>query len=417
MGGYYNNVLDFGARPGSGQDDSDAFEKAFADGGSLYVPAGEYFISRTIYLKNQNLCGENSMKTILKMTDPSRDAAVIRASRSCVIRDLQFGFADGIVDGTEKAGERPGLVTGFGHSPLQRGSAVRNVRIESTGTAVYSAEENCNESFSVTYDTLEICHFSYRGFDFKAENRTGNVYSNIYMYSKYDVDTLFSLDTEESEVSIHQLNVEHTSCRYGIRLVGIRALAASSVHMEGLTIREPGGAFLFVENTSGAIESLSIYYSCIDHPGTCLVEIGDGVYDIKKDWAFYFPENLSYLRIGTLHLKGLNDPAHHLHGARENGLNDPSARDFLFFGRRNGAKGDFRVAVDNFVWYTFKQDEAVYRAFPVKGIIGFLSKGKLPAHGPSSGRPAERLCPFVTTYYDTDRGRLMIWDGNEWKDV
>lgn len=408
------SVLDYGARPDSGMDDSDAFEWALKECGSVFVPKGVYKISRSICLVNQILFGEGVFNSIIEMTDDNPRTAVIRAGRSCVIENIGFGYQDGIVDGTEAEGERIGLVTGCGKIMLQRGSVVRNVRIFNTGTAIYSAEENKNESFSVTYECLEICDFSYRGIDFKALNRTGNLFSNIYMFSHFSVDTLFSLETEESEVSIHQLNVEHTVCRYGIRLVGIRALAASTIHIEGITLSDPSGAAVYFENSSGSIESFSLYYSSILHPDSCLFAFGDSVYDIGKEWATYYPENLGYLRIGTLHLKGINDPNWAIYHRTLNGLLDDSAQGFTFFRRKENAKGDCRIQIDNYVWYTFKKDEDYYTGLASKGNIEFLSKGKIKAFGTTAERPKTRLCPYHTTYFDTDENRMVVWDGKDW---
>ena len=367
------NVLDFGAIPDGFTDSSDAFEKALANGDSIYVPRGKYRISRTLHLQNQNLFGDSMFSTSIEMTSSERSAVVIAMGGRAVLADIRIGFAPGILEQNEKQGERVGILTGCRGKMLHFGSTVRNVHISEIGTALYSEAENESESFSVTYDTLEISDFTYRGVDFIAKNRTGNVYRNLYIHSKYEVDTLFSLDTEESEADISQLNVEHTRCLYGIRLVGVRALAASTIHIEGLIWKNSA---IYIENSSGGIEAVTVYYCAIETPRLSMIQIGDGVYDIKKEWAWAFPDTLSYLRIGTLHTKGLNDPNKSLYGRACLGLTEKQAEGFCFFERKPDAKGSYEIYVDNYVWYTFQKDHEVYESMPSRGDVLIVRRKK-----------------------------------------
>ena len=84
------------------------------------------------------------------------------------MRDIQLRFKDGLVTGGEQKGERVGLLTA-GRYSLQRGSSIANVKITNVGTGIYSPSEADGQeacSFSVTYDSLTIENFSYRGIDF-----------------------------------------------------------------------------------------------------------------------------------------------------------------------------------------------------------------------------------------------------------
>ena len=412
---YGINICEWGAIPDSGTDCTDIFESALQTGRSVLVPAGTYIVSRPLSLMNQNLVGEGILSTRIISRCPDPWQPVIRAVRSCRISDIGFGFDEGILTGQEKRGERVGLLTGNDGMPLQRGSALRNVRIEETGTAIYSTGPDSCESFSVTYDALEICDFIYRGFDFCANNRTGNVYSNIYLHSRYDVDCLFNLETCESETNIIQLNVEHTRCRTAVRLVGIRALHATSIHMEGITLTQPGSSFLFLEGTAGTIENMSVYYSSILAKNCRLVTFGDTLFDIRQDWAWYYPDNLHSLTIGCLHLSGLNDPARHIYPAIEDGLHNAGCQGFLFFCKEETGHSPLYLAVENYVWYTFKQDEDVYLAMPSAGDIVFRSKNQLPRFGPTEQLPDHFLCPYYTRYYDTTSQQELLWTGDGWK--
>ena len=363
------SIMEFGAQPGTDLDHASIIERALRMDDTIYFPQGEYKTSRTIRIKNQSILGDGPLQTQIWLTDRETDAVVISAGGCCSIQGLTFGFDDGIVTGEETTGQRVGLLTG-NDQYLGWGSSVRNVRIRQCGTGIFSCEEKKAVSFSVTYDTLEISEFSYRGVDFIATNRTGNVFSNLYIFSKrFTVDTLFSLDTEESEVSIRQLNVEHTHCKYGVRLRGIRAGAIQSIHAENLFLKKPGGAVIYVENSSLTIEALSIYYIGLYFPRTSLIEVGDGIYDIGKDWAAFKPENMGYLRLGTLHLKGLNDPWFSNPAAWPcRGIHQKEVRPLHFFFRRKEAVGAFRIQVDSYVWYTFQPDQALYETPCTEGI-------------------------------------------------
>lgn len=366
------SVLDFGAVPGL-SDCTEAFEKAINASNTIYVPEGVYRISKPLCLQGKRLVGDGMCSSIIEMHNNDRDAVILSVGGQSCVEQLTIKYADGIVDGSEQKGERIGILTGCNNHCIVFGSSIRNVAIVNTGTAVYSRAENDSESFSVTYDTIEVRNFSYRGFDFSAKNRTGNVYQNIYIHSKYMVDTLFSLETEESEVSIVQLNIEHTRCKYGIRFVGVRALAATSIHIEGLVWSE---AALYLENSSGSIEALSVYYSAIEKRGSKLIGIGDGVYDIGHDWALYYPETMRYLRIGTLHLKGINDPNKNIYGRSCYGFCEENAKEFAFVERIENSCGNFTVKIENYAWYTFQNDAELYKAFNCKGNVNVLINEK-----------------------------------------
>lgn len=407
------NVQAFGARSEPGYDNYPAFAQALQSGRAVYVPAGCYEISRGLRMEDTHLFGDGLNRTRIICRDVKESAVCIRAGRSCTIEQLSIEFAPELLTGQEGFGQRVGLLTGNERS-LQRGSSIRNVRIMNVGTGICSMGENATESFSVTYDTLEICDFTYRGVDFRALNRTGNVFSNIYMYSRYEVDTLFSLETEESEVAIHQLNIEHTRCRCGVRLVGVRAFSVSTMHFEGLFLTKPNSAFLHIANSAGSIGALTAYYSTILAERCALIRLGGTVYDIGHDWAPKGLENLDFLRIGTLHLKGLNDPNYAIAQMRLSGLNEEKSADFRFFLREKDAPGVYRVQLDSYAYYTFKDDGRVYEAIPAEGEIDFIRKGYVQSHGPTAQRPTARLCPWRTQYFDTDVGRMLLWNGESW---
>ncbi|WMT39580.1 glycosyl hydrolase family 28-related protein [Paenibacillus sp. D2_2] len=413
----YVNVTDYGAVPGDGLDDTVAFQQAIATGKSVFVPAGVYHVQDTLQIQNQNLVGAGMFVTQIVASNPGVKAPVLKAGRTSVVADLGLSFQADLITDREAAGERVGIYTSAQWS-LQRGSTIRNVRISDVGTAIYSP--NGAESFSVTYDTLEIENFSYRGIDFSSDIRTGNVFNNIYLKSsRPHVDVPFALTGEESEVSITQLNVEHTKVNTAILLEGVYGLAASTIHIEGVTLRNPNSGYITLDGSTGSIESLSVYYSPIEQQRVSLIQLGDSTYDIGNSFKPETAATAAFLRVGTLHVKGLNDPNADLHGAKAGGLNQSDASGFVFFDRPQTAVGKYTVQLDNYVWYTFQDDQAVYRALPVdpdQRII-FTKLGVVPSWGNTKERPVERLIPWTSMYYDTDLQALLIWNGGQWKPV
>jgi len=398
-------------------DDTEAFKQAIATGKSIFVPAGTYHVKETLEIQNQNFVGSGMFVTTIVSRAANVKAPILKAGRSSVVADLNLQFDASLITNQEGEGDRVGIYTGAQWS-LQRGSTIRNVRIDNVGTAIYCPDGQGAESFSVTYDTLELENFSYRGIDFRSTLRTGNVFSNIYMNSnRPNIDIPFSLTGEESETVIHQLNIEHMKVNTAIQLDGVYALSASTIHIEGVTLRNPNSGYVTVNNSGGSIDSLTVYYSPLEQSRSSIVKLGNSRYE--SGMSSYQPEISGYLRIGTLHVKGLNDPNVQLHGSKVGGLNRADASGFVFFDRPANAVGDFTVQLDNYIWYTFQNDQAVYKQFPVdpNHKISFVKLGVLPLFGPTSKRPVNRMIASVTTYYDTDLMKMLIWDGTAWKQL
>lgn len=376
------NVLDYGAKPDEwGVDDTDAFLAAIATGKSVYVPAGYYFVSQGLKLRNQNLYGDGMYQTFIISTTDNLYMPVLSLGRTASVEDLTIGFKTEIITGEEQWIQRIGIITGDDYESgswcLQRGSQINRVGIADVGTGICSCDLKNREgftSFSVSYTNLEIRDFSYRGIDFTSETRTGNVFSNIYMNSKYTVDCLFNMEGEESETSITQLNLEHTKVkRAAMSLVGCRALAISTLHIEGILLSAEDSAYIYLANTSGSMEAVSVYYSAVDANYCSLIKIGDAVYDINAEWQTDPPAVLSKLRIGTLHLKGLHDPNEGIHGTDRpfKGLNDLVG--FKFIKRVANAKGNYKVTIDNYVYFSFQSDWAKYTEFARESNVTVVS--------------------------------------------
>ncbi len=378
------NVKDYGVEPNLwGVDQYDKFQQAIDTGKSIYVPAGYYYVSQTLMLRNQNLYGDGMYQTFILSLSTYKYATVLSLGRTSSVEDLTVAFVPEIITGEEAWGERVAILTGDNFEEknsswcLQRGSQINRVGIGDCGTAICSRDyEGTNleaGSFSVSYTNMEIQNFSYRGIDFTSGTRTGNVFSNIYMNSKYEVDSLFHMEGEESETSITQLNLEHTKVkRSALSLEDCRALSISTIHIEGIELVQEGASFVHFKNSSGVIDALSVYYVAIDADNCSLIDVGDAVYDIHTSWQQTPPAVLTKLKIEVLHVKGLHDPNTGIHGSDRTTIGLSDLVGFNFVKRADGAKGDYKINIYSYVYYTYQNDVAIYQAFPTSGNINVV---------------------------------------------
>lgn len=383
------SVKDFGAA-GNGQDnDTQAFINALASGATVHVPPGIYKITQTISFWNRNIVGLGDAEAcVIEAHIPSATAPLLRAGRSAVISNLTLRYEASFITGSETTGQRVLIETYGGqfNFSLQRRSTIKNCLLGRCGTAVYSPASPNAPAFSVTFDTLEVNSFSFRGFDFSATTRTGNVYSNIYLKSGYsNVDCCFYMTGEESECVIDQLNAEHTSCsRAAIYLDGMRAMACNSIHIEGCDITTPGNSYIEVTRSSGSIESLSVYYTRMSQNNTSVLKLGSANYNDLDA-----PNTLRYLRVGTFHMKGIARPDAGLYPSyptNRKGLAGGSTITGFYFVNRPASFTDrMALQIDSYVWNTSSTpnpDSSVYTAFPVdpNNNISFITKGARSAN-------------------------------------
>lgn len=379
------NVKDLGAIGDGTTDDTAAFNSAItaAQNGTIYLPIGTYRITDTLSFANIAIVGEG-WDSIIEADIVTATKPLIRAGRSSVLNNLTLRYKTAKITGSEVQGERVLVETyGGGASlPLQRGSLIQRVRTEACGTAFYSPASPNQPAFSVTFDTLEIDGFSFRGFDFQAETRTGNVYSNIYIKSStYTPDAGFVLDGEESECVINQLNVEHTAfSNAAVVLNNVRGLACGTIHIEGVDITVPDSAYLKISSTSGSIEALSMYYTRMSQNNTSCVQLGSTVYDDVGTQYDY--KVMQYVRFGVFHMKGIavpNSTLYPSYPANRVGLNS-TITGFYFINRpASFTVRDMYVDINSYVWNGNppNNDASVYQAFPVNpnNNIAFVGKG------------------------------------------
>ncbi len=414
----YANVVDFGAKPNSFLDDTEAFLKAIATGNSVFVPAGIYYVSKTLKIENQNFIGSGAFQTHIISISTDKDSPILMAGRSCKITDMLLMYKEGIVTGEEKEGERVGILMHGDTWPLQRGSEIKNLRIENVGTCFYMPRDYAGGGpFSIEHANLELQNFSFRAVDYGAKHRIGNVFSNVFMSSNMDsVDSLFHLDGDEVNVSMSQMVMLNSRCRKAaLSLNNVKGFHISSMHIGGVSVLTEGRGLVELNNSSGEIGAISYNYIPLERDNTSLIKLYNANYDLCLTEKEIVSSN-HYLRIGHLDVCGINDPTAESNcNSGNEGLILPYGEKFKFIARNADCKGIYYVDIGNYSYYTFKEDNEVYEKFASDDdTINFIKKGALIMGGTTAERPRYRLCKYVTEYFDTDLGRKVCWDGEKW---
>ncbi len=414
----YVNVVDFGAKPNSFLDDTEAFLKAIATGNSVFVPEGIYYVSKTLKIENQNFIGSGIFQTHIISINLDKNQPILMAGRSCKVTDMLLMYKEGIVTGEEKEGERVGILMHGETWPLQRGSEIKNLRIENVGTCFYMPRDYAGGGpFSIEHANLELQNFSFRAIDYGARHRIGNVFSNIFMTSNYEsVDSLIHLEGDEVNVSMTQMVMLYTRCcKAAMSINNVKGFHISSMHIGGVSIVTEGRGLVELNNSSGEIGAISYNYIPLECNNTSLIKLYDANYDLCLTEKEVVASN-HYLRIGHLDVCSINDPtADSNYFGSNDGLVYPYGEKFKFISRDDNSKGIYYVDIGNYSYYTFKEDAEVYEEFVCDDDnIHFIKKGALIMGGTTAERPRYRLCKYVTEYFDTDLGRKICWDGEKW---
>jgi hypothetical protein len=331
-------------------------------------------------------------------------------------------YDDSCMVGNETIGQRVAIQTfgGANEYTLQKGGGIRNCIITNCGTAVYDAGESC---FSCHFVDLEITNVSYKGFEFTSSNRSGNVYSNIYIANPGDKFTNvingFCLRGEESECTIIQLNVEHMTCNQAIWLENIKGLNATSIHIEGVQLKADYNGFIVLNKVSGQFGTVSFYFTRGHLNGSHLFTLKDSVASILNN-------EKSFIKIQNLNCKGLNRPHRPTYDytsypQEKETLTATPPLSFFFFFRESGyTDRDYFVELESYTWYTYTSvvdDSQKYIDFPrdPHGKILFTKLGQNLTFGTTAQRPTKRLT-IGFRYFDTTLGKSIDWNGSVWKD-
>ncbi|MBE6780984.1 MAG: hypothetical protein E7545_08400 [Ruminococcaceae bacterium] len=296
------NVCSFGAVANDGKDDTAAFVAMGQKQKAIYIPAGEFEITQTIELLDSSLIGCGAEKSVIICKTETDREPIIEAGGRCVIRDITIRYDDSCITGKELAGERVGIYTGQMEKTLKRGTSITNVKIENVGTGVYSPLSDIDKfkmeavSFSVTYESVSVTDFTYRGFDMANETRTGNIYRNIYISTNgKEANAGFYLQKLETECDITNLTVENSKLKTPVRFAYSEALTASSINFIDVELTKDNTAFLYVEHSNVLLGSLNFYNCAPVGKLQSFVRLGDNMY---RGYAFDC--------LGNLHVENFN---------------------------------------------------------------------------------------------------------------
>jgi len=114
------SVADFGAKPNDKLDDTDAFEKALEKGGVIAIPAGEYILSRRLYVRKPGtvLLGAGAAKTRLHFTKSLEALEPSPTKNTGGAATTQWSWSGGLLSfqGTSRNGAAQAL------APAKRGA-------------------------------------------------------------------------------------------------------------------------------------------------------------------------------------------------------------------------------------------------------------------------------------------------------
>lgn len=279
------NVCAFGAIPNDGEDDTAAFIAMGIKEKAIYVPVGEFEVSETIELLDSSLIGCGAEKSVIICKNKSDRDPIIEAGGRCVIRDITLQYDDSCIKGNELAGERIGIYTGQMEKTLKRGTSITNVHIKNVGTGVYSPKSDIDKfkmgavSFSVTYESVSVTDFVYRGFDMADETRTGNIYRNIYISTNgKEANAGFYLQELETECEITNLTVENSKLKSPVKFEECEALSATNINIIDTELTKDNTGFVYFNMTNAIIGSLNIYNSAPKGKYQSFIRLGDNMY-------------------------------------------------------------------------------------------------------------------------------------------
>jgi len=120
------SVADFGAKPNDKVDDTDAFEKALEKGGVIAIPAGEYLLSRRLFVRKPGtiLLGAGSAKTRLRFTKSLEELEPSPTRNTGGTATTQWSWTGGLLafQGTGRDGKAQAL------APARRGDVKLTLR-------------------------------------------------------------------------------------------------------------------------------------------------------------------------------------------------------------------------------------------------------------------------------------------------
>lgn len=340
----YINVVAMGATANDDIDDTVAFNKAFSTKMPVYVPEGTFRISKSLHVSSPHLVGAGVDKTcIIANIESPTEAILYFGSSASFISDFTVGYDENLITGEEVQGERAAMYTGNVWAFCQ-GASIRNVCFENVGTGIYSLDGDQYAMFSATLENISVKNFTFRGFDIRGTIRTGNYYRNIYMTSKYPVDSALYLDGEESETTFSGIVVENLQAREPIHLLGVRALRMSGITLSNVALTEDDGGYIYIDNTNGTIDSVTVRNGSVKNYCS-LFKFGRGDFYVNHGKG----SDTSFVTVNVLNLENIHTES-------------LSGKNFMF-ASKSDTEGLYDLEILNYSYKTAHNDEVEYKTF------------------------------------------------------
>ena len=407
-----NNVVSFGGFCSikdklSGISDPEEIYKivqsALDEGMSLDLTDMDLKISKPLVLFNQNIYGGS-------ITYTGNDGQpVIKLAGKCIIENVEIVNT---CDNNECGeGKYVGIWLSNEKGTVESGSVIGSIFFRKCGTLIYAPSNVNSAACGLTIENLRAESWYFRGIDFQSSGCNNNSFSNLYICSAFaQASDAYKSDSAVADsafylkgcnnASIKQLNVEHCNLRRPIVFENCKDLDASTIHIEGMNIADDEMGYLNILNTSGRIGAVDFYWTRVYAKNNGAIVLGESSKDGDE------------LLIETFLVKGLHDPSAFDPGVKRGLINCG----MKLIKRDQKYQNPYFVTINNYVPFTFQNDSQVLEEFYAdKDNITFKKIGQLPAGGPTSERPKQRLCKGYTEYFDTTLEKMVIWNGKTWE--
>lgn len=351
------NVCAFGAVPNDGEDDTAAFLAMGSKEKAIYVPAGEFEVNQTIELLDSTLIGCGREKSVIICKNESDRDPIIEAGGRCVIRDLTIRYDDSCIKGNELAGERVGIYTGHAEKTLKRGTSITNINIENVGTGIYSPKLAITPetfkmyavAFSVTFESVAVNDFIYRGFDMACDGRTGNIYRNIYISTNgKEANAGFYLQDSEIEADITDITIKNSKLKSPVKFQVCEALSVSNINIIDTELTKDNTGFVYFDMVNANVGSINIYNSAPKGRLQSFIRVGDNMY---RGYAFD--------QMGTVHIGDMN--------IFNSDIDITPDAEQCFVARKTEYVNKFTVIIDRFNIVAPENIKAQYEQFKTNG--------------------------------------------------
>lgn len=296
-----------------------------------------------------------------------------------------------------------GTVTSYSGTTL----VINVTSVTGSGTnANWLIQGPATSMFSTTLSTLLVWKYSYRGFDIRGPDRTGNVYQNIAVTGggrEYlgSADAGFALDSDssvssinvrgmETESTLSQINVERATLRTAAFIFSqCSGLCATALHIEDVLPNAAGFNYVYITSSVCDISAIDII-NCYSASYPANVSL----FNLNSSNYYYSNSPLptaNYLNVGSLSVAWL--------GNTSTGI--ASLSGFYIF-KRGTDDGAMYVNLNNLQYGNGSGDSSAWAAFPTSGNLTFINNG-YNVSNPATIVPGKLLVgnTYAPTYQST----------------